>query len=192
MRPCRCVRVWRTRDEKLFMAMSKLIPEHIPPQPSTEFSAIVREKRDNSIGYLVTQAQRLLHKGLGLKFQEYGISVAQWSVLVVLWEVDGLTQKELSERVTVETATLSRTIDRMERDGLVQRRRSESDRRQVHVYLTDFGAGLWRDLVPQAEAMLALALAGISDHEEAQLRSLLKRVIKNVQDPACFGTGKSS
>lgn len=165
--------------------MSKLIPDTIPPQPSAEFSAIVRDKRDNSIGYLITQAQRLLHKGLGMKLQQHGVSVAQWTVLVVLWEVDGLSQKELSDRVTVETATLSRTIDRMERDGLVKRVRSESDRRQVHVFLTDFGAGLWRALVPEAETMLSQALAGIDAQEEDVLRTLLKRVIKNVETCSC-------
>ncbi|MCR4377602.1 MAG: MarR family transcriptional regulator [Rhodospirillales bacterium] len=165
--------------------MSKLIPDCIPPQPSAEFSAIVREKRNNSIGYLITLAQRLMHKGLGMKFQAHGVSVAQWSVLVTLWEVDGLTQKELSERVTVETATLSRTIDRMERDGLVKRVRSASDRRQVHVFLSDYGAGLWRKLVPEAETMLTLALAGISEEEEQTLRQLLKRVINNVQNCPC-------
>ena len=170
--------------------MSKLLPDCIPPQPSAEFSAIVREKRNNSIGYLITQAQRLMHKGLGLKFQPHGVSVAQWAVLVTLWEVDGLTQKELSERVTVETATLSRTIDRMERDGLVKRVRSASDRRQVHVRLTDYGAGLWRELVPEAEAMLTLALAGINEDEEETLRQLLRRVINNVQNCSCQGVGQ--
>lgn len=170
--------------------VSKLIPECIPPQPSEAFSAVVREKRDNSIGYLVTQAQRLMHKGLGMKFQRHGVSVAQWTVLVTLWEVDGITQKELSDRVTVETATLSRTIDRMERDGLVKRVRSESDRRQVHVFLTDYGAGLWRQLVPEAEAMLTIALVGISEDEEETLRRLLKRVIDNVQNCSCQDTGQ--
>ena len=165
--------------------MSKLIPDVIPPQPSAEFSAIVRDKRDNSIGYLITQAQRLLYKGLGAKLQTHGVTVAQWTVLVVLWEVDGLTQKDLSDRVTVETATLSRTIDRMERDGLVKRERSATDRRQVHVRLTDYGAGLWRVLVPEAEAMLAFALKGIDENEEQTLRVLLKRVIANAQNCSC-------
>lgn len=161
--------------------MSKLIPDVVPPQPSAEFSAMVRDKRDNSIGYLVTQAQRHIHKGLGAKLQQHGVTVAQWSVLVVLWEVDGLTQKQLSDRVTVETATLSRTIDRMERDGLVKRVRSTTDRRQINVFLSERGAGLWRDLVPEAEAMIDRALVGISDDEEETLRRLLKRVIENVK-----------
>lgn len=165
--------------------MSRLIPEIIPPQPSEAFSAIVRDKRDNSIGWLVTQAQRLLHRGLGVKLQSHGVSVAQWTVLVVLWERDGLTHKEISDRVSVETATLSRTIDRMERDGLVNRVRSATDRRQVHVHLTERGAHLWRDLVPEAEAMLLQALRGFSEDDEEALRRLLKRLIDNVQGCSC-------
>lgn len=161
--------------------MSKMIPDYVPPQPSAEFSALVREKRNNSIGYLVTFTQRLLHRALGEGLQKHGVTVAQWSVLVVLWETDGLTQKQLSQRVAVETATLSRTIDRMERDGLVERMRSETDRRQVHVNLTEYGAGLWRDLVPVAEANLERAMMGIDETEEEQLRSALKRMIVNLE-----------
>lgn len=160
--------------------MSKFLPECIPPQPSAAFSALVREKRDSAIGYLVTYAQKLLHRGLGEGLQKHGVSVAQWAVLVVLWETDGLTQKQLSERVAVETPTLSRTIDRMERDGLVKRVRSASDRRQIHIHLTEYGAGLWRDLVPEAEANQERALRGISETEEEILRGLLKRVIANM------------
>ena len=172
--------------------MSKMIPDHVPPQPSAAFSAMVREKRDNAIGYLVTLAQKLLHRGLGDGLQQHGVSVAQWAVLVVLWETDGLAQKELSERVAVETATLSRTIDRMERDGLVARVRSDADRRQIHVHLTEHGAGLWRELVPVAEANQDRALSGISDEEEEILRGLLKRVIANMGTNAAHDnvTGK--
>jgi len=162
--------------------MSKLIPDHIPPQPSAEFSALVKEKREGSIGYLITYAQKLLHRALGESFQEFGVTVAQWSVLVVLWEKDGLTQKELSEMVAVETPTLSRTIDRMERDNLVHRVRNGQDRRQVHINLTEYGAGLWRDLLPQVEINLDRALTGINEKEETVLRDLLRRVIRNVSN----------
>ena len=69
----------------------------------------------------------------------------------------------------------------MERDDLVKRVRSDADRRQVHVHLTDKGANLWRDLVPEAETMLKCALAGFNEQEEELLRGLLKRVIHNVE-----------
>jgi len=162
--------------------MSKLIPDSVPPQPSAEFSAMVKEKRDGAVTYLITYAQKLLHRSLGDRLQNHGITVAQWAVLVVLWETDGLAQKELSERVAVETPTLSRTLDRMERDGLVKRERNVQDRRQVHVNLTEHGAALWRDLVPEAEANLERALDGFDDHEEAVFRGLLKRVIGNMSE----------
>jgi len=162
--------------------MSKLIPDVIPPQPSAEFSQMVKEKRESAATYLITYAQKLSHRALGTRLQKHGVTVAQWAVLVVLWEIDGLTQKELSERVAVETPTLSRTIDRMERDGLVKRDRNVRDRRQVHVRLTEHGAALWRDLVPEAEANLAQALQGITQPEEAQLCALLKRIIVNMTE----------
>ncbi|PCI41309.1 MAG: hypothetical protein COB46_04100 [Rhodospirillaceae bacterium] len=162
--------------------MSKLIPDYVPPQPSAEFSAMVKERRESAATYLISYAQKLSHRGLTERLKVHGVTVAQWAVLVVLWEIDGLTQKELSERVAVETPTLSRTIDRMERDGLVKRDRNVRDRRQVHVNLTEHGAALWRELVPEAEANLAQALDGFSEQDEAQLCALLKRVIGNMTD----------
>lgn len=160
--------------------MSKLIPVSIPPQPSPEFSAMVKEKRESAATYLIAYAQKLSHRALGGRLQKHGVTVAQWAVLVVLWERDGLSQKDLSERVAVETPTLSRTLDRMERDGLVLRDRNEKDRRRIHVRLTEHGASLWRELVPEAEANLELALSGFTDIEEAQLCASLKRIIDNM------------
>jgi len=162
--------------------VSKLIPDSIPPQPSAEFSEMVKEKRESAVTYLITYAQKLAHRALGEGLQKHGVTVAQWAVLVVLWEVDGLTQKDLSERVAVETPTLSRTIDRMERDKLVERVRNIEDRRQVHVNLTERGAALWRDLVPEAEIVLARALHNFDETEEAQLCALLQRVITNMTE----------
>lgn len=162
--------------------MSKLLPDTIPPQPSAAFSAMVKEKRESAATYLISYAQKMSHRGLTERLKNHGVTVAQWVVLVVLWEIDGLTQKELSERVSVETPTLSRTIDRMERDGLVKRDRNVRDRRQVHVNLTEHGAALWRELVPEAEANLEQALKGFSPQDETQLCALLKRVIKNMTD----------
>ena len=151
------------------------------PGMDREFiAAEVRKKRNSSIGYLLANAHKQTMGMLADCIAPMGVTPAQWQVLVVLWETDGLTQKELSQRVAVETATLSRTVDRMERDGLVTRDRSATDRRQVHVRLTEYGAGLWRDLVPEAEANQDRALKGISDVEEEILRGLLKRVISNM------------
>ncbi|MBL4691996.1 MAG: MarR family transcriptional regulator [Magnetovibrio sp.] len=160
--------------------MSKLIPDFVPPQPSPEFSAMVKEKREAAATYLIAYAQKLSHRALGERLKAHGVTVAQWAVLVVLWENDGLSQKELSERVAVETPTLSRTLDRMERVGLVLRDRNEKDRRIVHVRLTQYGSSLWRDLVPEAEANLAQALNGFNEQEETQLCGFLKRIISNM------------
>ncbi len=158
-------------------------------QPSAEFSARVREKRENAIGYLVTRAQKLLHRGLGDRLHKHGVSVAQWVVLVALWEKDGLSQKEISHRIAVEMPTLSRTVDRMERDGLVCRVRNADDRRQVNIFLTEHGAGLWRDLVVEAHANQTQALSGFTEDEKDLLRVLLKRVIANMGTRCSAATG---
>ncbi len=171
--------------------MSKMICDPLPPQPSAEFSTLVREKRENAIGYLVTIAQKALHRELGERLHKHGVSVAQWAVLVALWEKDGLSQKKISQCIAVEMPTLSRTVDRMERDGLVVRVRNADDRRQVNIFLTEHGAGLWHDLVVEAHANQTQAMQGFTEDEKDILRTLLKRVIANMNQ-GCPSATKSS
>ena len=143
------------------------------------------KKREKSLGYVVNHLSRAMTQAMSDEIAALGVLPGQLPVLMCLFEQDGLSQRELYERVHIEQATMSNTLSRMERDGLVRRVRSETDRRQVHVFLTDYGAGLWRALVPEAETMLTLALAGINALEEETLRVLLRRVIQNVENCSC-------
>jgi DNA-binding MarR family transcriptional regulator len=98
-------------------------------------------------------------------------------LLLHLWDQDGLTQKELSRRVHIEEPTTTRTLDRMERDGLVRRQRNPRNRRQVKVYLTERGAALKDELVPYALDVNTVATHGLSDQDKAKINSLLHYMI---------------
>ena len=91
------------------------------------------------MGYLVNRAAKAFSRALADRLAAHGAHLGQWAVLVFLWERDGQSQGELSRRVAIEDATMVRTVDRMERDGLVRRVRDARDRRRVNVFLTDKG-----------------------------------------------------
>ena len=74
-----------------------------------------------------------------------------------------------------------RTLDRMEREGLVKRVRSKTDRRQIHIRLTAKGRKLENSLVPLAAEVESAALAGISKRDRSQLDGLLARLIANLE-----------
>ncbi len=95
----------------------------------------------------------LLARGFARSFQEraagLGFSPGQYPILVALWSEDGLTQRQLVDRLDIEQATMANTLTRMERDGLIERRAHPSDKRAQLLFLTDRAKAL-RDEAEQA------------------------------------------
>lgn len=93
--------------------------------------------RTDSPTYLASQLARGFSRALQLRATRLGFSPGQFPILLELWSEEGLTQKQLLERVDVEQATMANTLARMERDGLIERKPHPKDKRAQLVYLTD-------------------------------------------------------
>ena len=130
---------------------------------------------EESTAHLVTLAARLFARALDERLGRHGVSVAQWSMLLLLWEEESLTQKELSRRQQIEEPTAARTLHRMERDGLIRRAYDEKDRRR-RVMLTERGRALCGELVPAALEVNALATHGLSIEDKKRMVSLLSYI----------------
>src|SRR5206468_12113127 len=89
-----------------------------------------------SSGYLVRDAHRAFQRLLGKRIAEHGITRGQWYFLRVLWDEDGLSQRELSARVGMMEPTTVIALRSMEKAGLIRRARSAEDRRVTQVRLT--------------------------------------------------------
>lgn len=133
----------------------------------------------------VGSAVRLTHRGFAQALQDalapYNIPVGMWYFLRVLWEEDGLTQRELSRRSGSMDSTTVEQLKNMEKSGYILRRRSTEDRRKIHVYLTPKGRALEAKLLPFAVAVNDSALAGLSDGEIGFLRLVLSRIRANLE-----------
>jgi DNA-binding MarR family transcriptional regulator len=147
--------------------------------PRTEAAGAFRE---GSLGYQVNQLGRLLAQGLGGRIAAYGVVPGQFAQLLALFEEDGLTQRELCDRVRIEQATMANTLQRMQRDGLVRVVPDPNDRRRVRVYLTDRARAIEDDLVAAARELNALATNGLTEAEIAQYLDWTKRLITNLED----------
>ena len=88
-------------------------------------------------------------------FNEFGITEQQWRVMRVLWERDETTINRLAELTLIPAPSLVGVVDRLERDGLVRRQRSTSDRRKVHVLATSKGAELEGLVMPRIASTYA-------------------------------------
>src|SRR6201987_6372242 len=89
-----------------------------------------------SSGYLVRDAHRAFQRLLERRIAAYGVTRGQWYFLRVLWNEDGLTQRELSARVGMMEPTPVIALRGMEKSGLIRRVRGDDDRRKVLVFLT--------------------------------------------------------
>lgn len=132
---------------------------------------------EDSTANLVALTARLFGRALQARIAEHGVSVGQWPFLLALWDEDGLSQRELSRRIHIEEPTTARTLDRMERDGLVERVRNARDRRQINIFLTDRGIQLRDELIPYALEVNGRATHGLSEQDKAKINSLLSYMI---------------
>ena len=109
------------------------IPEALKEQVDRILEAII---------YLYTESRRLTKE----QAARIGLTGPQLSVAKILEEVGDLSLSELSDKIRAQNSTVTGIVDRMEREGLVDRKRSSEDRRVVHIRLTDKGLKLARSL----------------------------------------------
>jgi DNA-binding MarR family transcriptional regulator len=132
---------------------------------------------EDSLGYLVNRAARAFANRLASELRPFGVGIGQWAVLMHLWSNDGMIQAQLARRIAIEQPTMVRTIDRMERDGLVTRSPDPSDRRAVRISLTARGSDLRDELVPLAAGVNRAATAALTAEEVITLRRLLAKLV---------------
>jgi DNA-binding MarR family transcriptional regulator len=133
-----------------------------------------------SIGSQVRRTQRLFAQDLQATLAPHDVPVGMWYFLRALWEEDGLTQREISERVGATAPTAVEQLRNMEKRGLITRSGSEADRRKVHFHLTDEGRALEQRLMSYAAEVNASALEGLTAGEIGFLRLALLRIQENL------------
>jgi DNA-binding MarR family transcriptional regulator len=142
--------------------------------------------KDQSAGHLANHMARVFARGLTDRIKPLGLTTGTFPALLELWDTDGLTQKQLVEQLDIEQATMANTLARMERDGLIVRKKDASDGRVQRVWLTERGRDLHRPAVDAAMAENAAALASLSEDEQRQFIILMQRIIaarKHRTDP---------
>lgn len=134
-----------------------------------------------SVASLLRDTHRLYAKALSEFIRDADITIMQWLILRALWAEDGITQRELSERVGLyDSATVS-AIDAMEAAELVLRSRNRDDRRKINIYLTKTGRALEGKLLPYTRRVNRAAEQGLTPAEIEQFRSVLHRLSHNLE-----------
>ena len=151
------------------------------PHPTQDILRHWREAVPNDrLAHLVKDATRALVRALQVRLVAHGVSFGHWTFLRILWEHDGLTQRELSAQVGVMEPTTFSALKAMEQLGYIERRQLADNRKNVYVFLTPRGRALKETLVPLAEEVNRLAVAGVEADEVARTRKVLLAVIENL------------
>lgn len=136
---------------------------------------------EDSFAYQLRITYKYYVQALQPLLEKHDITMGMWYYLRVLWDEDGLTQREISERVGLVAPTTVEQLKNMEKRGLLERRRSADDRRKVHVHLTDEGRSLKENLLPFAPYVNRIALDGLTPGEIGFLRLAMTRVQQNLR-----------
>ena len=129
---------------------------------------------------LLKKANRLLIKKANELLKPHGITHAYTYFLMELYQQDGLTQSEMHKRIGIEQPTAVRTLDRMERDGLILREQSPTDRRALFIKLTDKGKRYKENILGCAKELNDFALTGFTDNDRALFNQLINRLNSNL------------
>lgn len=132
---------------------------------------------EESLGYLVNRSARLMAAALSRRLQKHGVAIGQWAVLLFLYQQDGLSQAEISRNVAIEPPTMVRTLDRMVRDGLVERRADPRDGRLTRIYLTDRARALRDQLFGEATAVNREIATALGTSRNRRLKEDLRVLI---------------
>jgi DNA-binding MarR family transcriptional regulator len=162
----------------------QLVPEAQAAVEAARRGKDVEFHSETSVGYLLRDTYRAFTKLLQSRISTEGVTIGQWYFLRVLWDEDGLTQRELSQRVGMMEPTTVTALNGMEKRGYVKRVRNAEDKRKVNIYLTDRGRALRNILLPHAIDVNIRAVAGVSAEDVEALRRTLHAMKRNLAELA--------
>ncbi len=147
-----------------------------------------KKQRKRSVTTHLGVAARVARTALAGRLARLDLYPGQDTVLLAISEEDGVSLRELAERLSVRPPTITKTVTRLIAQGLVEKRISERDGRQGHAHLTDKGAAIVGAVGAARKAVEQVALAGFSGRERKTLRKLLQRMAQNLADTGAAPT----
>lgn len=137
---------------------------------------------ETSFGRALGMAHTALVRHLAklLKERNLPITPEQFGVLTHLWRQEGLQQSELAVCTNRNRANVTRIIDILEREGIVERQDDPNDRRIFKIFLTDFGKHLKKETAACAHQSIEDALIHVPEKDRAIAMQVLKKIVENL------------
>src|SRR5579862_1405094 len=116
---------------------------------------------NREFAFMINDVARMLRTYADYKGAQFGVTRAQWAVLARLDRFEGLKQTELAEMLDLQPISLTRLLDGLAENGLIERRPDPEDRRAKRLYLTPGARPLLERLSELGEDLMETALAGL-------------------------------
>ena len=133
-----------------------------------------------NFGFLLKDVSRLYSRNFERHATELNLTLAQCKVLSYLQRNEGISQVRLAYLTDTDPMTLVRILDRMERDGLIERRPDPADRRARRLFLQTSALPVLEEIWRVSDRARAETLSGLSAADRAQLVKLMQRIQSNV------------
>ncbi len=137
-------------------------------------------KLDDSLGFILNKTNTKLKNELFQRFKEYDVTPEQWAVLNCLWEQEGVTPKELADRIFKDKPNTNRILEKLQMKELIVRELHPIDKRAYQIFLTDRGWALKKELIPKVMQLLETAAIGIEKHKILEMKKLLNQIYDNL------------
>ena len=145
---------------------------------------------ENSPGAMIFLASKSQERLAEVEMKkQLGLTPSQWKIILALSMTDGLTQKEIADRIYVDGSTLVPIIDKMEENGLVERKSDSKDRRINRIFLTKKSESTVNSIVETILQLRKTIYRGISENDLDLVKTTLKTIIKNSENATA---GKSA
>src|SRR5512140_2882690 len=125
----------------------------------------MRHRNSRELAFAINDVARLLRTYADHAAGRYGMTRAKWAVLARLDRFEGLKQTALAEMLDLQPITLTRLLDGLAENGLIERRPDPDDRRAKRLFLTPAARPLLERLTDLGEDLMATALAGLAPAE---------------------------
>ena len=132
--------------------------------------------------FVLNDVARLLRTYADQRARRLGMTRAQWAVLARLEHHEGLKQSELAEMLDLQPITLTRLVDRLCANGMIERRADPSDRRAKRLHLTPLARPLMDRLADLGQDMMGTVLEGLDNETIEQMTVDLGRAKENLRE----------
>ncbi len=135
-------------------------------------------KLKNQLCFALYAATNAITRAYRSRLSHIGLTYSQYLVMMVLWEADGITVKNIAQQLHLDSSTITPLLKRLESAGFVNRQRNATDERVVNIFLTDAGRNIQARVADMQKGVACQT--GMEETQFIELRSTLHELIDTI------------